>query len=154
MTDSVETDPVQSDPGQSDSGQSHSGQSDSRQPDPAAMVAVVERYVAAFDAGSADAAAALYAVDAIVEDPVGADPVRGRDAIRAFYAASMATGARLSLQGPVRIASPYAVFPFSVILEHEGQTRRIDVIDTFRFNAENEVTEMRAFWGPTNMHGF
>jgi len=25
------------------------------------------------------------------------------------------------------------------------------VIDTFKFNEESKVVEMRAFWGPTNM---
>jgi len=28
------------------------------------------------------------------------------------------------------------------------------VIDTFRFDEANKVVEMRAFWGPANMHGF
>ena len=36
----------------------------------------------------------------------------------------------------------------------DGGAKRIDVIDTFRFNEANEVIEMRAYWGPTNMHGF
>jgi steroid Delta-isomerase len=48
----------------------------------------------------------------------------------------------------------YAVFPFSVNLHWEGSDKRIDVIDTFRFNEADEIIEMRAFWGPANMHGF
>ena len=123
-------------------------------PDPAAMEAAVHEYVAAFDAGSADRVAALYAADATVEDPIGSPMHRGREAIRAFYAESMKTGAKLKLEGPVRVAGDYAVFPFSVNLHWEGSDKRIDVIDTFRFNDTNEVVEMRAFWGPSNMHGF
>jgi len=123
-------------------------------PDPAAMEAAVHEYVAAFEAGSADRVAALYAADATVEDPIGSPMHRGREAIRAFYAESMKTGAKLKLEGPVRVAGDYAVFPFSVNLHWEGSDKRIDVIDTFRFNDTNEVVEMRAFWGPSNMHGF
>ena len=123
-------------------------------PDPQKMEAAVHAYVAAFEAGSADQVAALYAADATVEDPIGSPIHKGREAIRAFYAESMKTGAKLKLEGPVRVAGDYAVFPFSVNLNYDGGHKRIDVIDTFRFNDANEVIEMRAFWGPTNMHGF
>lgn len=123
-------------------------------PDPVKMEAAVHGYVAAFEAGSADQVAALYAADATVEDPIGSPAHQGREAIRTFYAESMQTGAKLKLEGPVRIAGDYAVFPFSVHLHYEGSDKRIDVIDTFRFNDANEVIEMRAFWGPANMHGF
>jgi len=123
-------------------------------PDPVKMEAAVNAYVAAFEAGSADQVAALYAADATVEDPIGSPIHHGREAIRAFYAESMKTGAKLKLEGPVRLAGDYAVFPFSVHLHWEGTDKRIDVIDTFRFNDDNEVVEMRAYWGPANMHGF
>ena len=121
--------------------------------EPAEMDAVVHAYVAAFEAGSADQVAKLYAEDATVEDPIGSPIHKGRDAIRAFYAQSMKTGAKLTLDGPVRIAGDYAVFPFSVHLAFDGKQMRIDVIDTFKFNADGKVVEMRAFWGPTNMTG-
>jgi len=123
-------------------------------PDPTAMEAAVHEYVAAFAAGSADRVAALYAADATVEDPIGSPMHQGREAIRAFYAESMKTGAKLKLEGPIRVAGDYAAFPFSVNLHWVGSDKRIDVIDTFRFNENNEVVEMRAFWGPANLHGF
>ena len=122
--------------------------------DPAAMLAAVHEYVAAFDAASADRIVALYAEDASVEDPVGSEKLHGRAAIRAFYETSMATGAKLELHGPVRVVADYAVFAFAVKLHWEGSDKQIDVIDSFRFNDKNEVIEMRAFWGPANMHGF
>jgi len=123
-------------------------------PDPAKMTEAVHAYVAAFDAGDPDAVAALYAEDCTVEDPIGTPIHHGRAAVRAFYAESMKTGARLKLEGPVRIAGDYAVFPFSVNLHFQGSDKRIDVIDTFKFDGDNHVVEMRAFWGPANMHGF
>ncbi len=63
--------------------------------DPAAARAGIERssqrFVEAMAAGDADAVAALYLPDAIVLPP-GAPPVVGRDAIRADFAAMLASG--------------------------------------------------------------
>lgn len=123
-------------------------------PDPVRMEAVVHAYIAAFEAGCADQAAALYAADATVEDPVGTAKHIGRGAVRAFYGKAMAMGATLRLEGPLRVVADYAVFPFSVNFHREGADKRIDVIDIFRFNDADEIIEMRAFWGPSNMHGF
>ena len=123
-------------------------------PTPAEMVAVVEAYVAAFEAGSAEAVASLYAENCTVEDPIGSPIHKGRNAVRTFYEQSMATGAKLKLEGPVRVVGSYAVFPFSVNLNYDGGPKRIDVIDAFKFDDQGKVVEMRAFWGPTNMHGF
>ena len=123
-------------------------------PDPAKMIAAVEGYVAAFEKGDPDAVASLYAENCTVEDPIGTPLHRGRDAVRAFYADSMQTGAKLKLEGPVRVAGEYAAFPFSVNLNYDGSAKRIDVIDTFKFDDDNKVIEMRAFWGPSNMTGF
>lgn len=123
-------------------------------PDPVKMEAAVHEYVAAFDAGSPERVAALFAEDATVEDPVGSPPHVGREAILAFYTASMQTGAKLKLDGPVRLCGPYAAFAFNVHLHWDGTDKRVDVIDTFRFNEANQVVEMRAYFGPSNMHGF
>lgn len=123
-------------------------------PDTARMEQAVHDYVDAFARGDAEAVAALFAADAVVEDPVGTSPHVGQAAILEFYTGAMRTGARLTLEGPVRIGADYAAFAFSVTLDYAGGAKRIDVIDTFRFNDQNLVVEMRAFWGPGNMHGF
>ncbi len=123
-------------------------------PDPKLMEAAVHEYVAAFDANSPERVAALFAPDANVEDPIGSPAHIGHDAILGFYTASMQTGAKLKLEGPVRIAGPYAAFAFSVLLNLGGKDMHVDVIDTFKFNDDNKVIEMRAYFGPANMHGF
>lgn len=116
-------------------------------------VRVVETYIAAFAKGDPEAVVALFAEDATVEDPVGSPAHHGRNAIRAFYVASMATGAKLTLEGPVRTTADYAAFAFSVSLNYGGE-KRVDVIDTFRFDEVGKVIEMRAYFGPDNMQGF
>jgi steroid delta-isomerase len=117
------------------------------------MVRVIARYVEAFDKGDPDMVAALYAENATVEDPIGTPLVCGREAIREFYRVAMRAGVKLKLEGPVRGGGSYAAFPFVVVFSDSAQ-KKIEVIDTFGFNAECQIVEMRAFWGPANMHGF
>lgn len=115
------------------------------------MLGLVRDYVDAFDKGDPDAVTALFAEDATVEDPVGTPAKRGHAEIRAFYAGSMATGAKLELLGDPRCAADYVAFPFAVKLEWQGRKQVIEVIDTFRVNDAGKITEMRAFFGPANM---
>ena len=118
---------------------------------PEQMLAAVHAYVAAFEAGDPEMAVAIFAEDATVEDPVGTQLKCGHDEIRAFYQASMATGAKLVLDGPVRVADGHAAFAFHVPLHFDGKDMEIHVIDTFAFNPDGKVKEMRAFFGPGNM---
>lgn len=118
------------------------------------MEAAVRDYVAAFDRNDLQAVAALLSEAAKVEDPVGTAPYVGRDAILAFYTASMQAGAKLKLEGPVRLCGDYAAFPFTANITLGGKDLRVDAIDTFRFDQNDKITEMRAYFGPANMHGF
>ena len=114
-------------------------------------LAVVNSYIAAFNAGSGEAAAALFAEDATVEDPVGTPIKNGHAEILEFYAGAMVTGAKLALLGEPRCAGDYVAFPFAVNLDWGGQKSVIEVIDTFKLNDDGKITEMRAYWGPENM---
>jgi steroid delta-isomerase len=122
-------------------------------PSPEQMEAAVHAYVEAFTKGDPAMAAAIFADDAVIEDPIGSEPKVGRAAILAFYTQSMATGATLHLQGPVRVASGHAAFAMQVRLHWDGKDMAIDVIDTFAFDEAGKVKEMRAYFGPGNMHG-
>lgn len=115
------------------------------------MTDTVHRYAAAFAAGDANGVVALFAADATVEDPVGSDILRGHDAIRAFYVRAMAMGAKLVIDGPVRAHAGCAAFAFHVLVDANGTSMRIDVIDVFTFDTAAKVTSMRAYWGPQNM---
>lgn len=115
-----------------------------------AMEAAVKAYVANFNAARLDGIVDLFAKDASVEDPVGTEPRIGHAALREFFGVGIAAGAKLSLDGPVRTAADHAAFAFHVTLEWDGATRRIDVIDTFRFDDNGKIVEMRAFFGPGN----
>jgi steroid Delta-isomerase len=122
-------------------------------PTPEQMEAAVHTYVEAFDKGDAALAASIFAEDAVIEDPIGTPPKIGQTAILQFYTESMATGAKLLLAGPVRIAASHAAFAMQVQLSWGGKDMAIDVIDTFAFDEAGKVKLMQAYFGPGNMHG-
>jgi steroid Delta-isomerase len=122
-------------------------------PTPEQMTAAVHAYVEGFDKADVEMIMSLFADDATVEDPVGT-PIRVGHEIREFYTGSIAAGAKLVLEGPIRIADNHAAFPFSARLSMDGNEMQVDVIDIFKFNHAGKVIEMKTFFGPGNMHGF
>ncbi|CAH0992388.1 Steroid Delta-isomerase [Sinobacterium norvegicum] len=106
-------------------------------------------YMAALKARDLDAIVALYADDAVVEDPIGTPPHVGIEAIREFYKGAVGMPIEPELQGPVRIAGDEVAFAFRIGMPDVGMT--IDIIDTFKFNDAGKIVLMRAFWGPENI---
>lgn len=115
--------------------------------DASAKNAVVESYVQAFGDASLDAIRAIFADNAVLEDPVGTEPRVGIEAIVDFYKTGFDMHTRLSLSGPVRCAGNAVAFAFRVTV---GEMK-IDVIDVFEFNDEGKVQSMKAYWGPENV---
>ena len=129
------------------------------------MKDAVQAYIDLFNAQDAQGIADLYAEDAVVIDPMGTPPKKGKAAILEFYTLAVKNGAKLELVGPTRIAGNSAAFPFKctvggmthvdgdvaveVDLPKGGMI--IDIIDTFQFNEDGKVTEMNAYWGPSNI---
>ncbi len=115
------------------------------------IIAAVNGYIEGFSNQSVDAIMDLYAGNCSVEDPVGSPLKDGRNAVRAFYEASMTTGAQLSLEGPIRVAGKEAAFPFKAVVTLGDTTMEIHVIDVMEFNEEGKIVKMRAFFGEDNM---
>jgi steroid Delta-isomerase len=115
------------------------------------MVAAVEAYIGSYNRADLDGVCAVFAEDAVVEDPVGTPPRVGQAALREFFAVGIDAGARLTLDGPVRCADGHAAFAFHVDLHWDGRSTRIDVIDVFSFDAQGKVVNMKAYFGPANM---
>ncbi|MCY1232309.1 Steroid Delta-isomerase [compost metagenome] len=122
-------------------------------PASAAMKATLLAYVERFNAGDATGVAALYADDATVEDPVGAQPLAGKPAILAFYRHATSLGARLEVVAPPRGShGNAAALTFEVHARLEGRPARIDVTDIMTFAADGRIQSMRAHWGPDDVH--
>lgn len=120
--------------------------------DNAARKATLLRYVERFNAGDAQGVAVLYADDATVEDPVGAQVIAGRPAILAFYEHATSLGARLEVVAPPRGShGDAAVLSFVVHARIGGRPARIDVTDVMTFGADGRIRTMRAYWGPDDL---
>lgn len=105
---------------------------------------VFERYCALVTRGDYDGVAQLYAVDASVEDPIGSEPHRGRDAIREFYRRS-AGRVRLELDGNVRVVGREAAAAM-VAWPVANAAIRIETLDVMSFDEDGLITSMRAYW--------
>jgi steroid Delta-isomerase len=112
------------------------------------MKAAMQAYLDAFNGGSAEAVAALYAADATVEDPVGSPLKRGRAEIQAFYTHSIATGAKLSLDVPIRGSHGNAA---AMAFTARIGPMTVRVIDVMTFDDSGKITTMRAYFGPGDL---
>jgi len=104
-----------------------------------------ERYPEMVTKGDVEGIVALYADDATIEDPIGSELHRGRDAIRAFYTAAAGTIV-MRITGPVRVAGNEAATPMLVLIGPEGQQQVLDIISVMRFDDAGQIASMRAFW--------
>lgn len=111
-------------------------------------VEVADTYMRAMSAQDWAAVMELYADNATLEDPVGAEIKNGKDAVTAFYFAIGETNLSCSRTGPVRFANSEMVFPFECIMRNDDGAMKIDIIDHFVLNESGLITQMRAFWGP------
>lgn len=112
------------------------------------MKQALQTYIDAFNAGDPAAVSALYADDAVLEDPVGNPPITGRAAIDEFYANAIAGGAKLSLDAPIRGShGDRAAMAFTV----DVPGMRIRAIDVMTFDAEGKISRMQAHWGPDDV---
>jgi steroid delta-isomerase len=109
----------------------------------------LRRYAELVSAGDWKAISELYADDATVEDPVGSEVRRGRDAIEALYREAAAMKLHMELTGPVRVGGNEAAAPLLIRTSRpDGRTAFLDVIDTMAFDERGRITAMRAFWRP------
>jgi steroid delta-isomerase len=110
--------------------------------------ATIQRYVEVFSAGDRDGYLALFADDATVEDPVGADVVRGLEAIGGFWdgVRAMSPEIELQLTGAPRLAAGEAAFPMRAITTLGDDKLAVEIIDVMSFADDGRITSLRAFW--------
>lgn len=108
---------------------------------------VVEAYVRLVADGKATEVADLYADDATVEDPVGTEVRRGREAILEFYGGLEGLEASTTLH-QAKIAAGEAVFSFELVTKVGDKSYTVSPIDHMVFDEDGRITAMRAFWDP------
>ncbi|MDE2572895.1 MAG: SgcJ/EcaC family oxidoreductase [bacterium] len=110
--------------------------------------ALLQRLIDAWHAGNADAAAALFAVDAIYREP-GREPLRGREQIRDFMRNFFAAGSAVRVVvGDVVLDGETAFIAFTFAMRHENGegSHATEMGALIRFSA-GCVTEWREYRG-------
>ena len=109
---------------------------------------LVERYLAVHAACELEAVMALFSVDAVLEDPVGSDPIEGLDAIRGFYRQSHRATGRLRIEGvgPVIVCGHEATAHVRAAAFNTGFDPVVDVIYTLASDGEGRIARLRAFF--------
>lgn len=118
----------------------------------ARMKAALQAYVDLINAGDVAGVRALFAPDAVIEDPIGSEP-RSGPAIAAWFADTVAYQTRITPVAPHRGShANEALLIFDVEFTPPGSQRlRIRSADACRFDEEGRIISLRAFWGPDDI---
>ncbi|MCB2065623.1 MAG: nuclear transport factor 2 family protein [Erythrobacter sp.] len=116
------------------------------------MKAALQAYVDRTNAGDAAGIVALFAPDAVIEDPVGTPAKRGGEIVE-WFANSVAFAAHIAPLGEFRGShANEAAFAFDVEFTPPDSPRlKIRSIDVCRFDNQGRITSLRAFWGPDDV---
>lgn len=122
------------------------------EPTQTAMKRTLQAYVDLINAGDAAGVTALFAPDAVIEDPIGSKPRSGA-AIAAWFADTVAFKTRITPVAPHRGSHMReALLIFDVEFTPPGGERmRIRSADACTFDASGKITSLRAFWGPDDI---
>lgn len=116
--------------------------------------AVSRRSMAAVEAGERDAWLALFADDALVEDPIGPSPMnpsgearRGRAAIAAFYDTVIAGGQiEFDIRDSFAAGDEVANVGTITVTFPDGGRSVVDGVYTYRIDADGRLAALRAYW--------
>lgn len=118
------------------------------------MKVAMQSYVDGLNRGDAEAVIALFAEDAVIEDPVGTTPKRGEE-IRKWFHKAVAMKAQLVLATPIRGShGNAAAMAFRVTTEWEGLRTSIRSLDVCIFNEAGRIARLEGYWGPDDVENY
>lgn len=112
---------------------------------------VMQQYVDSITEGDLEGILDLFADDAIVEDPVGSEPKRGKDALREFYQMTVETVETMILEGNVRVREKWGACAMLAFPAGTDGKMEVETLDVMVFNDDGKVSEMTAYWGDSNL---
>ena len=108
----------------------------------------------AVEAGDREGWLALFAPDAVVEDPIGRSPLdptgeghRGIDAIAAFYDSTIAPNqVRFTIERSHAAGDEVANVGTITTTMADGTVVHTDLVGTYRVDADGRLVSLRAYW--------
>jgi ketosteroid isomerase-like protein len=120
----------------------------SHTPTEAHMQQVLHRYLEYLNQQDAAAIRSLFADNARVEDPVGAAPIVGLDAIATFQESGLRAMRKAELVAPIRTSpGSSAAMAFDIHMDFGGQEVIIHVVDVMKFDEAGKIVDQKAYWG-------
>ena len=123
-------------------------------PTPEHMRDAVLTYFASFASADVDGIVALFADDAVVEDPIGGARMEGIEAIRGFFKGGfdyVGGGYQFLPEGNVRVAANHAACAAIATCDKANPPFRLETLDVMTFGEDGKIIAMKAYWGPFNM---
>lgn len=115
------------------------------------IAGVMQQYVDAITDGRLDDILELFADDAVVEDPVGSEPCRGRQALREFYQLAVDSVDKMVLDGHVRARGKWGACAMLAYPKGTEGKMTIETLDVMEFNQAGQVVAMTAYFGDSNI---
>ena len=113
--------------------------------------AAVGAYIDLLTNGTAEQIADLFAADATVEDPIGADIRNTREQLVEFYSIITGMDEHVATLNWKKIAGDTAVFEFTLVTGTSDMRFEITPIDIMVFDADGKISSMRAVWAPSDL---
>lgn len=110
----------------------------------------VRRYLDLVANGTAAEIVELFAEDAVLEDPVGSEPLHGREAIQGFYATLEPMKVSTELTS-IRTSGGEAAFLFHIETDTGAGTAILDPMENMKFDEDGKISSMRAWWSDADM---
>lgn len=115
------------------------------------IAAAMQAYVDAVTGDDVEAVLALYAEDAVVEDPVGSEPHVGHEGLREFYQMAVDSVEKMVLDGNVRAREKWGACGMLAFPKGMDLKLAMETLDVMEFNDAGKITRMTAYWGDSNM---
>lgn len=116
---------------------------------PEMMIAAIEAHCRALSCHDKEGWLALWAEDAVLEDPVGVDTYRGLETLRSTFweLIDALTPMKLWLERDVIVCGSEAIGILHGVVSREGVLRKVGpIVDHFTFDESGKIKMMRAFW--------
>ncbi len=119
--------------------------------DDAHIAQVLQDYVDAVSSDDVENIIALFAEDAIVEDPIGSEPSIGHDALRTFYQVAIDSVEKMVLEGNPRVRDNHGACAMRAYPKGMDLKLCMETLDVMEFNDAGKITRMTAYWGDSNV---
>lgn len=112
------------------------------------MTNVMQSYINYLNTQDAEGISNLYADNAVIIDPIGAEPITGNESIKNFVKEGLSAMKKAELVAPIR-TSPgnSAAMAFTIHMDFGEHEVEIQVIDVMKFDEAGKVVELNAYWG-------